>query len=120
MHPYDEDRMRQKLREIKGPYPCVKMDSENPGVCTKCPHWGKITNPLAICRTLATDNTEKHIEIQDEEEVVPFQITRPAPPRGYSYGAKGGIFADKTLEDDEGKKTKKSVMILPYTLSAVS
>lgn len=119
MHPYDEDRMRQKLRDIKGPYPCVKMDSENPGVCTKCPHWGKITNPLTLCRTVATDNTEKQIEIQDEEEPVAVQIVRPAPPRGYSYGAKGGIFADKILEDDQGNKSKKSVMILPYTLFAV-
>ena len=119
MHPYDEDRMRQKLREIKGPYPCIKMDSENPNVCTKCTHWGKITNPLSLCRTVVTDNTEKEIEIHHEEEMLPAQYTRPAPPRGFSYGAKGGVFIDKTLEDDEGNKSKKSVMILPFTLFAV-
>jgi hypothetical protein len=33
LHPYTEERMRQKLNEIKGPYPCVKFDSENPGIC---------------------------------------------------------------------------------------
>jgi hypothetical protein len=33
MHPYPHDRMHQKLSEIKGPYACMKMDSENPGTC---------------------------------------------------------------------------------------
>ena len=30
LHPYPEQRMRDKLRDIKGPYPCIKFDSENP------------------------------------------------------------------------------------------
>jgi hypothetical protein len=63
LHPYDEDRMRTKLAEIKGPYPCTKFDSENPGVCTGCAHWGKITNPLALGRDTA-------ISVQAKEVVV--------------------------------------------------
>ena len=45
LHPYPHERMHQKLAEIKGPYPCTKIDSENPGLSNDCPHFGKITNP---------------------------------------------------------------------------
>ena len=124
MHPYEADRMHQKLRGIKGPYPCVKLDSENPGVCTKCSHWGKITNPLALGREVVTDNTEREIEIQvvSDSTVVqdaPIKVTRPKPPRGYSYGARGGVFCERTIEDGNGVKTKKQIMLLPYDLFVV-
>ena len=59
LHPYPLDRMHKKLEEIKGPYPCVKMDSENPGVCPKCPYWGQITNALALGREVKIDNRAK-------------------------------------------------------------
>ena len=53
LHPYPHERMHQKLAEIKGPYPCTKFDSENPGICDGCIHRGKITNPLALGRETA-------------------------------------------------------------------
>lgn len=72
LHPYSDERMRTKLREIKGPYPCAKMDTENPGVCPGCPHWGKVVNPLKLGRQLLTDN---------EERMVPLALpSPPAPP----------------------------------------
>jgi len=124
MHPYEPDRMNQKLREIKGPYPCIKMDSENPGVCTGCAHWGKITNPLILGREVDVDISEKEIEVpvrsdpgSHTKEVV--KITRPTPPRGYAYGANGGVFSERMIEDAEGGKSKKQVMLLPYELFVV-
>ena len=124
MHPYADDRMRQKLNEIKGPYPCVKFDSENPGVCTKCKHWGKITNPLALGRETVVDNTEKEIalvapnasEVVGEEVI---KVKRPVPPKGFSYGAKGGVYCEKMVEDGDGIKVKKQVMILPFDLFVI-
>ena len=140
LHPYPEQRMREKLAAIKGPYPCVKMDSENPGLCSGCPHFQKITNPLKLGRELLTDNTEKVIDLKpptasaaDEEQFeyheepeealetgIPHQsVVRPTPPRGFSYGAQGGIYCDRMVDDADGTKTKKLVQILPYDLFVV-
>jgi hypothetical protein len=47
------------------------------------------------------------------------KVMRPTPPRGYSYGANGGTFMERTVEDDEGVKSKKQVMLLPYELFVV-
>ena len=132
LHPYDEDRMRNKLAEIKGPYPCRKMDSENPGVCTSCVHAGAITNPLIMGRVIKTDNTEKEIQLtaeqileadEDEEELPlasTLSVIRPEPPRGYSYGVNGGVYAEREEKDEQTKKkVKKTVQILPYDLFVV-
>lgn len=138
MHPYSPERMNQKLSEIKGPYPCTKMDSENPGICAGCPHWGKVTNPLILGRQVQTDNTEKEIPLTmnmesaeefehefdedfddaDAQDTAP-TITRPQPPRGYSYGKNGGVYKTMTDEDAEGKKITKEVQILGYDLFVV-
>ena len=123
LHPYEPDRMAQKLREIKGPYPCLKFDSENPGVCTKCPHFGKITNPLALGRQMRTETAAKEITVEAPAETpaAPQKVLkRPPAPRGYSYGAKGGVFRDTKIQDADGKEVTKQVMILPYDLFVVN
>ena len=129
LHPYPEERMHSKLREIKGPYPCIKFDSENPGICTGCQHWGKITNPLALGREYKVETEAKEIVVEadpvttvDREEGEAggiATILRPPAPRGFAYGTKGGIYAERVMEDAEGGKSKKQVMILPYDLFVV-
>jgi len=122
LHPYDIDRHNQKWHAIKGPYACLKLDEANPGICTNCPHFGKITNPLALGRELAVDNTAKEVVIENVEQPnsSPVKINRPTPPKGFSYGSNGGIFVDRMLDDEDGKgKTRKQIMILPYDLYAV-
>jgi Domain of unknown function (DUF927) len=123
-HPYDDLRMEQKLREIKGPYPCTKLDGENPGICTSCKHWGKITNPLALGREVLVDNTTKDIILEEASEQVsqaPAQIvlTRPTPPKGFSYGKHGGIYREVEVEDEQRNKLKKQVQVLPFDLFVV-
>lgn len=126
MHPYEPDRMAQKLREIKGPYPCLKFDSENPGICTGCPHFGKITNPLALGRVVVTETEAKEIEIQtskqadEDESIPPITIQRPPAPRGFSYGKSGAIFIDKKTEDADGNEMVKQSMVLPFSLFVVN
>lgn len=123
LHPYEPQRMQTKLREIKGPYPCLKFDSENPGICQKCPHFGKITNPLALGRELVADNAPKEIELTpndpDDPEAPPVKVTRPTPPKGYSYGVNGGVYVDKMVEEADGTKRKRQVLVLPYDLFVV-
>jgi len=138
LHPYPHERMHQKLAEIKGPYSCVAMDSLNPGICTSCPHWGKITNPLILGREIKVDNTEKVIPLNTvsedfvEEEFFALEdagdsdepehvdaVKRPPPPRGYSYGENGGVYFVRIDEDEDGKKSKKTTQLVPYDLFVV-
>lgn len=120
LHPYIETRMHTKLRGIKGPYPCTKLDSENPGICPQCPYWGKITNPLVFGHEVQVDKEEKVIEAQLGGPTEPAQtIVRPTPPRGYSYGRKGGIYREVEEEDADGKKMLISKLVIQYDLFVV-
>jgi hypothetical protein len=146
LHPYEPERMQQKLAEIKGPYPCIKMDSENPGLCPTCPHWGKITNALALGREVVASNEEKVYEIPlqttpvDEDDAVEYLedgITsesdeagvelnrrtrlakRPPPPKGFFYGKNGGVFAELKETDASGVTIKTQVPVLSYDLFVV-
>lgn len=127
LHPYSEERMQQKLREIKGPYPCTKFDTENPGICTGCAHWGKITNPLQLGRETAVSYEETEIEVAQPVESVDelaqapqvLSYIRPTPPRGFSYGKNGGIYRDVEDEDANGNKGVKHVEILAFDLFVV-
>ena len=125
LHPYPPERMHQKIREIKGPYPCIKFDSENPGICTSCQHWGNITNPLALGRETLVSTEAKEIPINisslqdDVQQAAPKTILRPEAPKGYAYGDRGGIYAERLVEQADGSKAKKLVPILPYDLFVV-
>jgi len=122
LHPYDEERMRRKMLEIKGPYPCVKFDSENPGICETCPHWGKITNPLMLGRVILTDNTAKELPVVEAAIAPPPPVPtvmRPTPPRGFSYGKNGGIFKDVEKQDENKQNVTIQVLVLPYDLFVV-
>ena len=112
-HPYDEERMHLKMREIKGPYPCAKFDSENPGVCGTCPHWGKITNPLLLGRELKTV-TEETVVDRPSADGSRVQYDRPKPPHRFSYGAEGGVFYSKPADKKGGDDEETLVLLTPY------
>ena len=119
LHPYSHERMHQKLAEIKGPYPCVKFDSENPGICDGCQHQGKVTNPLALGRETAVVTAETTIELPAAEGQDTKTVTRPEAPKGYAYGVRGGVFMEKEDTDATGNVTKRQIMLLPYDLFPV-
>ena len=125
LHPYEHSRMEQKLKEIKGPYPCLKLDSENPGICNNCPHFGKITNPLALGRKVVLDVEAKEIVVDVPRETYdePAEqktVQRPTPPRGFAYGKTGAIFRETQATDAEGNKISGQSMVLPYSLFVVN
>jgi hypothetical protein len=122
MHPYDVERLNSKWNHTKGPTPCVKFDSINPNVCDGCPHNGKITNPLYFSREVMTNTEAVELVIAKEvfEDVVEqITINKPVPPKGFSYGDRGGIFVDKVLEESDGTKATKKIMLLSYDLFVV-
>lgn len=94
LHPYDEDRKQTKLREIKGPYSCAKMDTIQQGICGNCPHNGKITNPLALGREVPV--SEAPVSVETHAELPP--MNRPTLPRGFDYASTGGIVYHKPAE----------------------
>jgi hypothetical protein len=119
MHPYDEARLNDKWNHTKGPTPCIKFDSLNPGVCEGCPHFGKITNPLHFSRELLVSNEAKDIVVEKSIApalMQPVTVTKPVPPKGFSYGKNGGIYIDKVIEDADGTKVTKPVLLLSYDL----
>ena len=119
LHPYDESRLVSKWNQSKGHSPCIKFDSVNPGVCLNCPKWQKITTPLQLGTEYKTNEEAKELVIVEEDQVHQITITRPIPPKNYSYGDKGGIFVMQTIEDADGEKVKKNVMLLSYDLFVV-
>ena len=120
LHPYSDSRMRLKLREIKGPYPCTKFNSENPGICPSCQHWNKVTNPLVFGHEIQVETAEKQVHLPATEGVAaPSVVTRPVPPSGFAYGSKGGIFRQVDSEDNNGNPVKENRLILPYDLFVV-
>ena len=121
LHPYPHERMHQKLAEIRGPYSCAAMDDMNPGVCRKCPHWGKITNPLLWGREMSVVTDETTIEVKDSaaSDADTVEIMQPEPPRGYAYGERGGVFLEREEEDGDGHVVKKRVLLCSNTIFPV-
>ena len=149
LHPYSPERTQQKLAEIKGPYPCSKMDSENPGVCQTCSYWGKVTNALALGREVKVDNRPKAFELplqtgddepeddaghqmndeftsEEDEVAVPKNLRtrtaeRPAPPKGFDYGerAHSGVYVTIEEKDASGVKIKTQAHVLAQDLFVV-
>lgn len=119
MHPYDEDRLLAKWNQSKGHSPCVKFDSVNPGVCQNCPKWQKITTPLQLGSEVKTNEEAKELVLVEPDQVHQITITRPIPPKNYSYGDKGGIFVMKEYENSDGDVEKKNTMLLSYDLFVV-
>lgn len=111
LHPYDHDRMHRKLHEIKGPYSCVAIDEISPGICRKCKHWGKITNPLVFGRDVAVTTAPKLLEVESEECEDTVRIMRPEPPRGYAYGERGGVFLERSDQDANGNPMVTRIML---------
>lgn len=125
MHPYEVSRLNDKWNHTKGPTPCVKFDSINPGVCNNCPHFGKITNPLQLGRVLSVTTEAAEVEVQREVATNVFETTyqnKPVPPKGFSYGTKGGIVAriqNPNKSPSEEEPSFFDVMILSYDLFVV-
>ena len=111
LHPYDIDRMHRKLGEIKGPYSCVKMNTIQAGICTKCPHFGKITNPLILGREVLRAAPEP---AAPAEEGATLRPTLPQPPFPYWYGLNGGVYFTK--KSDKKDEDERDIMLTAYNL----
>ena len=122
LHPYDHERMHKKLAEIKGPYSCAAMDDAMPGICRGCQHWGKVTNPLLLGREMSVVTEAMAVEVEptaDDEDDLRSQVLLPEPPKGYAYGKRGGVFAEKIDLDADGKEVKRQILLCAHTIYPV-
>jgi len=107
-HPaYNEEDMRKKMGEIKGPYTCARFDELNEGTCRDCPLWGEIKSPIVLGKRIRQSEGDVVVSapilkggMKKSED---FEI--PEYPKPYFRGAAGGVFlrssnADGDIDED--------------------
>lgn len=107
-HPqYDEDETLAKMRRIQGPYLCERFNEFNPGVCEKCPNYGRIKSPIVLGKEFA-EVLEGEFLPDRKLKVLDEQITEiSALPKGYRRGQGGGIFKRCLVTDDSTGETSE-------------
>ena len=110
-HPeYTPELTLKKLDLIKGPYRCTTFDENEAGICTECPHWGKIKSPITLGRKIAEaelseDGTYSEVSDLSEDNLYDVEniseYVMPAYPRPYFRGASGGIYVRNVSIDGE-------------------
>jgi len=123
-HPdYSEKLTKKKADETKGPYTCDMFENLNPDLCKGCPNKGKVKSPIVLGNQLIeleqTGDGESHQEtvklVKDGEVLHELTANVPRPPRGYSYGKEGGVYAVEV--DEDGNKDFK--VVCKHTLYVV-
>jgi hypothetical protein len=103
-HPdYDPGAVERKTMGIKGPHSCAEFEKNNPGGCDGCPHYGKLTSPISLGKTIARSAPEpiEVVEEPDEEsDEEPVVHTVPAYPDPFFRGKHGGVYFLSPSEDD--------------------
>ena len=104
-HPdYSANATQKKIDLIKGPYLCNTFDEYEAGICTDCPHWGKIKSPISLGKRIREATGEDNI-IEAPAENLPNkpvnQYVIPQYPRPYFRGANGGVYIRTTNSDGD-------------------
>jgi len=124
-HPeYTPELTLKKLNLIKGPYRCTTFDENEGGICTECPHWGKIKSPIILGRKIkeaeASEDGTYLIESGDPSdpsdpsdpiestlvaEIIGQELSTqhviPVYPRPYFRGQNGGVYIRDITVDGE-------------------
>lgn len=115
---YTPELTLKKLDLIKGPYRCTTFDENEGGICTECPHWGKISSPIVLGRKVAeaevTEDGTYLIESDESGDIVEGTLLLtsgskelspehviPVYPRPYFRGANGGVYVRHVSVDGE-------------------
>lgn len=104
-HPeYDPAKTEQKIAHIQGPHNCATFERNNPGGCAKCPHLGKIKNPIMLgVEVVEADKHDGNYKISERDEandsVVHYLV--PEYPAPYVRGRSGGVWRQPKDPEDE-------------------
>jgi len=106
-HPeYTFESTEQKVDLIKGPYLCSRFDEYRGGVCHECPHWGKISSPIALGREVQEAEESDNLVFEKPLGVpaaTPRAYVIPKYPHPFFRGKNGGVFKHSKNEDGEDK-----------------
>ena len=113
-HPdYDPGRTEQKIKHILGPHTCAVFEQNNPGLCAKCPHFGKIKSPISLGKVIEEATEEDNVLEGESPSGTPTVYRIPKYPFPYVRGKNGGIY--RQAEGDEGEP----MLVYPYDLYVV-
>jgi len=121
-HPeYSYENTIRKANQSHGkPQGCEVFNSLNPGKCDGCPYRGKITNPLAIGRTLkeVSEEVQEAQQSQGGQEGSGRKKIIPKALYPYTEGVNGGVyFVPEPTVTKDGKKIQDSpIQLTPYDL----
>lgn len=81
-------KLHQVDKTAVGPTTCAKFNECNPGICTLCPKWGKITSPiqLGVDKSIPAPSI---VVPSDDPGVAPISVELPKPPKPYVRDADG-------------------------------
>jgi hypothetical protein len=82
-----------------GPTSCTHFHEHNPLTCEACPHWGKLTSPAQLGRTIR-EAAAPVVEVVDELTGVTTKIELPQPPDNYRRRADGAILICSEDKDE--------------------
>jgi len=105
-HPeYNPHETEEKAALTKGPYLCSSFNDLNKGVCTDCPHWGKIKSPIVLGKEILEASEEDSVVVQkvaDEPYIPAHAYVIPKLPAPYFRGKTGGVYK-RVTDGDETK-----------------
>jgi hypothetical protein len=98
-----DDTLRKANETLDKPHSCTVFDARNPDICPNCPHWGRITNPLALGKRLKTPTSAPENAIRKDEDAqeVPVYTTYPEDLKPFSRGPGGGIWYKPPAKKDK-------------------
>ena len=104
------------------PKTCKDFNSTNPGTCTGCNHWEKISTPIQLHKVAVKLKEEEPLEGEHLPTVRrdPQGLPESMDEKGYWIGAKnGGVFKSVTVVDKKGVSHREDKVIYEYTMKAV-
>lgn len=121
---YSFTETEKKATQRQGkPYSCTKFDEISPGLCAGCKHKGKITNPLALGRSIKVAKAQP---VREEEGAgvskKSLVVDHPEYLFPYFRGENGGIYYQPPPKvDKKGNKTPQDhVLIYEHDLFPIA
>jgi hypothetical protein len=114
-HPeYSFQDTEYKANDIGGPYHCLTLERNSPGLCDGCQHKGKITSPISINAKIAKATGEDNVVTLKSAEIET-EVTYKIPELPYPYfrGKNGGIYRQGFTNED-GDEVEKDKLIFKY------
>ena len=103
---------------------CKDFNEVNPGICTLCPHWQKISTPIQMHSYPIKKEVVEEIPALEGEHLPKVQkdpsgLSASMDAKGYWIGANhGGVYKSVTLVDKKGVSFRDDKLVYEYPIVA--